>query len=255
MTGIRIESAEGILSIVLARPDRKNAINDAMYGAMADAIFAAGADKKIRVLLIRADGDTFTAGNDIADFAKTSREASEAPTAVGRFLREIVQAEKPVIAAVQGNAVGIGTTMLLHCDYVVLDETATLSAPFVSLGLVPEAASSILLPARIGHARAFAMVALGQAVPASVALDWGLANQVVAPAELATVAARIAGRLAKQPPEALVTTKRLLRDVQSLHTRMDVESALFAKQLASPEAKEAFSAFLEKRKPDFSRIG
>ena len=176
---IKIEKEDGILSLTMARPDKKNALTNAMYGALADAIEAAETDASVRVLLIRGEGDMFTAGNDVGEFAAIAAGAVQGERHVGRFLQALAKSSRPLVAAVQGRAVGIGTTMLLHCDLVVLAENALLSTPFVNLALVPEASSSLLMPLRIGYARAFEMFALGEAVDAKSAFAWGLANRVV----------------------------------------------------------------------------
>ncbi|WGR91070.1 enoyl-CoA hydratase-related protein [Bradyrhizobium sp. ISRA435] len=168
----------GVLTVTMARPDRKNAITNAMYGAMADALERAEGDSEIRAVLFQGDGDSFTAGNDLADFAAASQGA-QGERHVTRFLAKLAAATRPLVAAVQGNAVGIGTTMLLHCDLVYLASNARLITPFVNLALVPEAASTYLLPQRIGYARAYAMFALGEPVEADTAVAIGLANAVV----------------------------------------------------------------------------
>ena len=170
---IKIEKSDGILSLTMARPDKKNALTNAMYGALADAIEGAETDPSVRVLLIRGEGDMFTAGNDVGEFAAIATGAVQGERHVGRFLQALAKSSRPLVAAVQGRAVGIGTTMLLHCDLVVLAENALLSTPFVNLALVPEAASSLLMPLRIGYARAFEMFALGEAVDARSAFDLG----------------------------------------------------------------------------------
>ncbi|MEC9433144.1 MAG: enoyl-CoA hydratase-related protein [Pseudomonadota bacterium] len=257
MSGIRTEAHGDVLELVFDRAEKKNAITDAMYGALADGIAAADADPALRVVLIRSEGDIFTAGNDLGDFAKADASApkSDLPRNVTRFLRTIAAAEKPIVAAVQGAAVGVGTTMLLHCDYVVMAEGASLITPFVNLALVPEAASSLLLPARVGHPRAFAMFALGEPVPAKAALDWGLANQVVPLEEVTPAARAVAAKLAEKPLGALIATKKLMRDPAAALARMEVEGEVFARRLVSAEAKEAFAAFAERRKPDFRKFG
>ena len=169
----------GVLTLTLDRVDKKNALNNAMYGALADGLETAETDPMIRVVLIDAEGDMFTSGNDLADFATEVAGAPSGDRHVTRFLRNLSSAEKPIIAAVQGRAVGVGTTMLLHCDLVYLADNALLSTPFVSLGLVPEAGSSLLIPARIGHVRAFEMFVLGEPIDAVSAVAWGLANRVL----------------------------------------------------------------------------
>ena len=169
---IKIANHGGILSLTMARPDKKNALTNAMYGALADAIEGAETDPAVRVVLIRGEGDMFTAGNDVGEFAAIASGGVQGERHVSRFLRSLARSSRPLVAAVQGRAVGIGTTMLLHCDLIVLAENALLSTPFVSLALVPEAASSLLMPLRIGYARAFEMFALGETVDATSALAW-----------------------------------------------------------------------------------
>lgn len=254
MTGIRVEHQENILSLVFDRADKKNAITDAMYGTLADALGAAKDDASVRAILLRAEGDTFCAGNDIGDFIAIATSKSDAPRNVHRFLDALATATKPIVAAVQGNAVGIGTTMLLHCDYLVLAESAVLITPFVNLALVPEAASSLLLPARIGYARAFSMFALGEPVPAKTALDWGLANKVVPAAELHETALAVAQKLTHQPARSVAFTKELMRAPEVLRAQMQAEGKKLTEQFQSAEAKEAFTAFFERRKPDFRKF-
>jgi enoyl-CoA hydratase/carnithine racemase len=249
-----IEKANGVLTLTLARPDKKNALTNAMYGKLADAIEAAESDTGARVIVIRGQGDMFTAGNDVGEFAAIAAGGARGEQHVHRFLRALVQASRPLIAAVQGRAVGIGTTMLLHCDLVVLADNALLSTPFVSLALVPEAASSLLLPMRIGHARAYAMFALGETVSAQQALDWGVANRVVPLDEVHDVAAGLAAKLATQPVGALATTKRLMRRADVLAAQIATESECFAERLKTAEAREAFTAFAERRPPDFMKL-
>lgn len=250
---IKIKKADGVLTLVMARPDKKNALTDAMYKALADALETSSEDREVRVIVIRAEGDMFTAGNDLGEFAAMSRSGG-GPRNVTRFIQALGALSKPLIAAVQGRAVGVGTTLLLHCDLVVLAEDALLTTPFVGLALVPEASSSLLLPARIGHARAFAMFALGEAVSATDALAWGIANKVVPLDQLADATQAIAARLAEQPSGAVVATKQLMRDVALIADRMQKESLEFAARLASPEAAEAFTAFSERRAPDFAKF-
>jgi enoyl-CoA hydratase/carnithine racemase len=251
---IRLEKADGVLTLVMDRPEKKNALTDGMYKTLADALEASNDDSDVRAIVIRAEGDMFTAGNDLGEFAATNAGGDTGPRNVGRFIHAIATAAKPVVAAVQGRAVGVGATMLLHCDQVVLADNALLTTPFVGLALVPEAASSLLLPARIGHARAFSMFALGEAVGAEDALAWGLANRVVPLDQLATAAENIARRLARQPLGAVLATKRLMRDAAEIVQHMNEEGAVFARQLTSPEAKEAFTAFVERRAPDFAKF-
>jgi len=251
---IKIENDGGILSLTMARPDKKNALTNAMYGALADAIEGAETDTNVRVVLIRGEGDMFTAGNDVGEFAAVAAGKSEGSRNVVRFLQSLARSTRPLVAAVQGRAVGVGTTMLLHCDLVVLADNAQLSTPFVSLALVPEAASSLLMPARIGHVRAYEMFALGETVPAKAALDWGLANRVVPLDKLDAEALALAQRLARQPAGALTATKRLMRNGEALVAQMNAEGEHFAQRLRTAEAREAFTAFAERRPPDFTKV-
>jgi len=251
---IKIANDGGILSLTMARPDKKNALTNAMYGALADAIEAAETDPAVRVVLIRGEGDMFTAGNDVGEFAAIAAGNVQGERHVSRFLQSLARSSRPLVAAVQGRAVGIGTTMLLHCDLVVLADDALLSTPFVSLALVPEAASSLLMPLRIGYARAYEMFALGEAVDASSALAWGLANRVVPMDKLDSEARALAGRLAKQPAGAVSTTKRLMRNPEVLMAQILAESEQFAARLNTVEAREAFTAFAERRPPDFLKL-
>lgn len=251
---VQIDLANGVLTITLSRSDKKNALTNTMYAALADAIERADTDEGIRVLLLQADGDTFTAGNDIGEFTAQASNNVQAERHVIRFLRNLAKTGTPLVAAVQGKAVGIGTTLLLHCDYVVVAEDAQLTTPFANLALVPEAGSSYLLPKRIGHSRAFAMFALGEPVCAQDAVAFGIANKMVPVAELHATAKQTAQALAAKPSGSLVATKRLMRDSERLLAQFDRESSDFALRLQSAEAQEAFTAFLQKRQPDFSRI-
>ncbi|PRX28163.1 enoyl-CoA hydratase [Paraburkholderia sp. BL18I3N2] len=251
---VNVELANGVLVVTISRPGKMNAITNVMYGALADAVERANADDDVRALLIQADGDTFTAGNDLSEFAAQATGNGPQERHVVRFLRVLANATVPIIAAVQGKAVGIGTTMLLHCDYVLLSEEAQLMTPFVNLALVPEAASSYLLPFQIGHVRAFEMFALGEPVSADSAVAWGIANRLVPVAELRVQARRIAEKIATKPYGSLTATKRLMRDAERLTAQMDRESVTFMERLAGAEAKEAFLAFAEKRRPDFTKI-
>lgn len=251
---VRIERADGVLSVVLARPDKKNAITDAMYEALADALEGAGSDAEVRVVVLSADGADFCSGNDIADFAAQNAAQGRGEPQVSRFLRALARMEKPLVAAVTGRAVGVGVTMLLHCDLVYVARDARLSTPFVNLAVVPEAASSLLLPAAIGHRRAFAMFALGEAVDGETAAAWGLANQALAAGEVLGAAHAAASALAARPAGALALTKRLMRDADGLVARIEVETGHFAERLMSDEAREAFQAFFERRAPDFTKL-
>jgi enoyl-CoA hydratase/carnithine racemase len=251
---IRIEHRDHILTLTFARPDKKNALTNAMYGALADAILAAETDKATRAIVLRGEGDMFTAGNDVGEFAAMAAGAFKGERHVTRFLEAITRSTQPMVAAVQGRAVGIGTTMLLHCDFVLLAENAQLSTPFVSLALVPEAASTMLMPLRIGYARAYEMFALGETMDASTALQLGIANRMVPVEKLHAEAAAIAAKLAKQPAGSLAATKRLMRNAEALAAQIGAESKCFAERLQTAEAREAFTAFAEKRPPDFTKV-
>jgi enoyl-CoA hydratase/carnithine racemase len=251
---IRLHNDSGVLTVTMARPDKKNALTNAMYGKLADALEGAESDPAVRVLLVRGEGDMFTAGYDVGEFAAMATGSFRDEPQVGRFLQALARSSRPLIAVVQGRAVGIGTTMLLHCDLVVLAENALLSTPFVNLALVPEAASSLLMPLRIGYARAFEMFALGEVVDAHSALAWGLANRVVPLERLDAEAAALAARLARQPAGAVSITKRLMRNPEILLTQIRAESAEFSERLKTAEAREAFAAFAARRPPDFTKL-
>ncbi|HEY0928001.1 enoyl-CoA hydratase [Brevundimonas sp.] len=253
---IKTELAGGVLSVTLARADKKNAITQAMYAALAEATERARTDDAVRVLAFRGEGDSFSAGNDIGDFIAIGSQAGQ-PTdmPVFRFLKALADLDKPVVAAVKGRAVGIGLTLLLHCDIVVVAEDALLSAPFINLALAPEAASSMLLPAVLGHQRAFEIFALGEPIDGRTALAWGLANRAVPAEQVEAVAAELAGKLAARAPNSIRKTKRLMRDAERLWDLMQREGEAFGSQMKSPEAMEAFMAFTQKRAPDFSKAG
>jgi enoyl-CoA hydratase/carnithine racemase len=249
---IKIRQDNSVLEITFARPEKKNALSNATYRAATEALNVAQGNQKIRVVLFAAEGDTFTAGNDLADFANAA--TGKAEVAAHGFIEALGRADKPIVAAVPGLAVGVGTTMLLHCDLVFVCEGAKLSTPFVDLALVPEAASSLLLPARIGYVRAFAMFALGEAVSAADALSLGLVNRVLPKDQVLPVARKAARTLATRPLGAIVATKRLMRDKERILGRMAEEGAVFAERLRTKEAREAFSAFAERRQPDFTKV-
>ncbi len=244
---------DGILEIVLNRADKKNAITQAMYASLADAMAAAQGDTSVRCVLFRAEGDSFSAGNDIADFIAIGSGTS-APTemAVFHFLKSLADFDKPVVAAVRGRAVGIGLTLLLHCDMVVVADDALLSVPFVNLALAPEAASTLLLPAVVGHQRAFELFALGEPIDGKTFHAWGLANRCVPAAAVEDEARKLASALAARAPNSIRVTKRLMRDSERLWGLMQAEGEAFGAQMKSAEAMEAFMAFTQKRKPNFS---
>lgn len=242
----------GVATIRLNRPEKKNALNLSMYGALGEAVDAAVSDEDVRVIFLCAAGETFTAGNDLADFAARPADGS---SPAQRFLYGIAQADKPLVAAVDGFAVGVGLTMLLHCDLVYASDRAKLRVPFVDLGLIPEAGSSLLLPRILGHQRAAELLMLCDFVDAKRAHELGLVNAVLPPAELEAHARRVCERLAQKSPSALRHTKALLRDTSGTTLeRMRREFEIFGDQLRSPESREAISAFFEKRAPDFSRL-
>ncbi|VIO69491.1 putative enoyl-CoA hydratase echA8 [Bradyrhizobium ivorense] len=251
---VKTEIAGGVLTVTMQRPEKKNALTGAMYNAMSDALSKAEADPSVRVILFQGDGDSFTAGNDLADFASQARGEGTVDSPAHRFIDTISKVGKPIVAAVQGNAVGVGTTMLLHCDLVYLADNARLITPFVNLALVPEAASSWLLPLRIGHARAYAMFALGEPMDAAGALASGLANAVVPQADLRKKAHDAAIALTKRPAGSLSLTKKLMREHQRIAAQIAEEGVLFKQRLTTPEAREAFAAFAERRQPDFSKL-
>ena len=256
MTSLIVSAtADGIAELRFNRPDKQNAILVEMYAALRDGIRAAEANPAVRTILFTAEGANFTAGNDLNDFLKPRPDdGEEAP--VHGFLRAIASAEKPLVAAVRGNAVGVGTTMLLHCDIVLASPDAQLQVPFVNLGLVPEAASSLLLPRTIGHQRAAAMVLLGERLGATAAHAAGLVNRIVPLADLDAEARAVAATLAAKAPTAVRLAKALLkRAPESVGARMDAEGTHFAAQLKSAEVREAISAFFEKRAPQFSTGG
>lgn len=250
---IKLSQHDGVLEIIFARPDKKNALTNAMYRTAREALESAQKDNSIRVVLFGAEGNAFTAGNDLGDFANVSSGQADEPQA-GPFIQTIGRAEKPIVAAVPGIAVGVGTTMLLHCDLVYVADTAKLSAPFVNLALVPEAASSMLMPARIGYVRSFAAFALGESISGPEAVALGLANKALPLEEVLPAARSAAQALAKKPAGSLVATKKLMRDAETILARMKHESQIFGERLRSDEAREAFSAFAERRQPDFSKF-
>ena len=251
-----VEKSDKILTLTLNRPDKKNALTRAMYQTLATEIANADSDPNVRCILIKANGDMFTAGNDLADFAAVGNStAAPKPEDANPLLPTLAKARTPIVAAVNGRAVGVGVTMLLHCDMVYVAEDALLIAPFVNLALVPEAASSLLMPLRIGHARAFEMFVLGEPVNAEKAVNWGIANRSVPPAQLHSAAHATAIAIAARAPASVVATKSLMRDESVLLARMSQESGHFIRQLKSAEFKEAFTAFSERRAPDFSQFG
>ena len=250
---IKTATLNGVATIEIARPEKKNAITQAMYRSMAQALEAATADAAVRAVLITGQPGIFTSGNDIEDFMQ--RPAGSESPAFG-FMRALIGCDKPVVAAVTGAAIGIGTTMLLHCDFVYVADDARLAMPFVSLGLVPEFASSLIVPQLMGNARAAERLLLGDPFSGADAVEAGIANAVLPAAEVVPHARRIAERFNALPPGAVRETKRLMRRGRAgaAEEAIRVESGVFATRLQSPEAKEAFGAFFQKRKPDFSQF-
>ena len=254
MSDILVHTEAGIRTITLNRVDKKNSITAAMYGAMADALASAVDDPAVRVVLLQGHETVFSAGNDIGDFLNNPPAGLDSP--VFRFLQGIATFPKPLLAAVCGPAVGVGTTLLFHCDLVYAGDNAAFSMPFVNLGLCPEAASSLLVPQMLGHHRAAEALLLGEPFMAEAALEVGLVNRVVPPTECNAIAQGLARKLAAKPITALVETKRLMRKsaVAQLPERIAEEGASFSRMLREPAAREAFTAFMEKRKPDFSKV-
>jgi len=254
MSGNVIASTAGrVARIELARPEKKNALTAEMYAQLTEALAAAGRDPQVRVVLLAGSRECFTAGNDVSDFLK--RRPGETSPVFGLF-QVLPALEKPVVAAVAGPAVGIGTTLLLHCDLVYAAADARFQLPFVPLGIVPEFGSTLLLPRLSGYQRAAKLLLLGQPFGAQEAFEAGIVTEVVLKEELLEKAEAAAAMLAALPPESLKLTKRLMKQGQAreLEAQIAEEGRLFVERLASPEAKEAMSAFLEKRKPDFSRF-
>ncbi|WCM89194.1 enoyl-CoA hydratase [Acidovorax sp. NCPPB 3576] len=251
---ILVHTESGVATITFNRVEKKNSITTAMYAALADALESAAADSAVRVVVLQGDVAIFSAGNDIGDFLNKPPSTQDSP--VFRFLRGIATFPKPVIAAVCGPAVGIGTTLLFHCDLVYAGDNAAFSMPFVNLGLCPEAASSLLVPQMMGYHRAAEALLLGEPFMAEAALEVGLVNRVVPPTECNMVAQTQARKLAAKPLSALIETKRLMKKGQTAAVleRMSEEGASFGRMLQEPAAREAFSAFVEKRRPDFSAV-
>ncbi|WGG49995.1 enoyl-CoA hydratase [Rugamonas sp. DEMB1] len=251
--------ADGILTIEFNRPDRKNAITSAMYQSMAEAIVDGEQDGAVRAILIIGKSEIFTAGNDLDDFMKSSRPQDGVAIEdrpVYRFMLALSGAKKPVVAAVAGAAVGIGTTLLMHCDLVYAADNAKFSMPFVQLGLCPEFASSLLLAQIAGYPRAAEKLMLGEAFLAQEALDMGLVSKVLPIDELLPFALRQAAKLVALPASSVRATKQLMKAGRNgaISQQMVDENKFFGAMLAAPEAKEAFTAFFEKRKPDFSKF-
>lgn len=254
--GVEISISEGLQTIRFVRPEKKNALTVAMYAAMTEALARGDAAPDVAAHLFIGSGGVFTAGSDINDFVERARGGVALDGPILQFIRALPRVQKPMIAAVDGLAVGIGTTLLFHCDLVFATRDAGFVTPFLDLGLVPEAGSSLLAPQRMGQARAFELLILGEPFTAERAREAGLVNAIVTEDELEATAREAASRLARKPPEALAIARRLLRgDPGTVAARIEEEARLFGDRLSSPEAHEAFSAFLEKRRPDFGKAG
>ena len=250
-----VEVRDGIQTLRINRPQKKNALIAPMYNRMIDALTSGDTSADVAAHVFLGCKGVFTAGNDINDFVKRDGSATDPNQGAAGFIRMLPMVKKPMIAAVDGLAVGIGTTMLFHCDLVYASPSASMRTPFLDLGVVPEAGSSLLAPMRMGMQRAFELLCLGEPFDAQRGYEAGLVNQVVSSEELEVVAMKAAARLAKKPPGALAAARKLLRgDPSVILAQVDKETEVFAERLASGEAKEAFSAFLEKRKPDFTRF-
>ena len=256
---IKTAVVDGVATIEIARPEKKNAFTAAMYAAFADALRAADADPTVRAALVTGQPGMFSSGNDIDEFlARVPAGGQSAGASPALQLMEAVLVfEKPLVAAVTGPAIGIGATMLLHCDLVYVADDARIAFPFVSLGLVPEFGSSVILPQLMGKARAAEKVLLGDPLSGADAVEFGIANAVLPAGEVVNHARRMAERFNKLPPTSVRECKKLLRrtTLEPLREAMAAEVRVFAERLAGPEAKEALQAFLEKRKPDFSKFG
>ncbi len=251
---ILTHTENGVLRVTINRPEKKNALTVAMYAALADALRHAETDPSIRAILLHGAGDAFTAGNDLMDFA--ANPPSDGSSPVFQFLTAISTATKPVIAAVHGPAIGIGTTLLLHCDLVYATPDARLQMPFVTLGLCPEAASSYLLPLVVGPQRAAELLLLGDPFSGEQAHAWGLVNELLTEGDLLNRAMAQAEAIAARPPASIRLTKQFLRrpNAEVVQATIRDEAEAFLERLQSPEAAEAFTAFFEKRAPDFSQF-
>lgn len=255
MTELEITIRDGVQTIRFTRPEKKNALLSTMYAAMTEALAAGDALDEVAAHVFVGSGGIFSAGSDISEFLARAKGGAALGGPVLQFIRALPRVGKPMIAAVDGLAVGIGTTLLFHCDLVYASPAARFQTPFLDLGLLPEAGSSLLAPRLMGPQRAFEMLVLGEPFDAERAREAGLVNRIVPADQVEAAAVTAAQRLAAKPPAALAASRRLMRgDPDAIVERVDEEARLFAERLTSPEAREAFSAFLEKRKPDFSKL-
>ena len=254
MSDILIHTEAGVCTVTLARLDKKNSLTSSMYGELAQALRAAQHSADVRVVVLQGSETVFCAGNDIDDFIQNPPDSLEA--SVFQFLNALVEFPNPLIAGVCGPAVGVGTTMLFHCDLVYAGDNAVFSMPFVNLGICPEAASSLLVPSVMGYQRAAQALLLGEPFMAEAALEVGLVNQILPPTELNAFVQRQAAKLANKPLRSVLETKRLLKGhhLPALQERMREEAKLLAQLLKEPAAKEALQAFKEKRKPNFAGL-
>ena len=255
MSDIESQSDGAVRRITINRPEKKNALTAEMYEALSDALEKAESAPEVRVMLLHGAGEAFTAGNDLIDFLQRPWKGQVVPPAV-RFIRAVVDAKKPIVAAVHGATVGIGTTILLHCDLVYAAENTKFLMPFINLGIVPEAGSTVLLPLLIGHQRAAELLMLAVPFTAQRAYELGLVNAVVPAGELLTTAANAAQKLAEKPARALRACKELLKRTYKAEVDRAIqeEVAVIAERLDSPESREALNAFKERREPDFSKF-
>jgi enoyl-CoA hydratase/carnithine racemase len=255
MSQIEVERSSAVLRIAINRPEKKNALTAEMYDALANAIETAEEDSVVRVMLLHGKGDGFTAGNDLQDFMQKPWKGQAKPPAV-RFIHAVAHAKKPVVAAVHGLVVGVGTTILLHCDLVYAAEETRFMMPFLNLGIVPEAASTVLLPLLIGRQRASELFLLAAPLPVQRACEMGLVNAILPADKLLPTAIEAAQSLAAKPAAALRATKALMkRPYQAeVERALREEVEVISERLESAETREALAAFLEKRKPDFSKI-
>ena len=254
MSDIVTERTGSILRVAFNRPEKKNAMTGAMYTNLADIFDEAAEDDEVRVVLWHGVGESFCAGNDVGDFLKHPPRQGDFPQ--GRLISALIRFDKPIVAAVQGAAIGGGTTMLTHCDFVYASESAKFQLPFINLALVPEFGSSFSIPARIGHLAAAELFLLGEPFTAWRAAELGLATRVVPDGDLLETATATAHKLAAKPGSAMLAIKRLIKQaaLQQIQEAVQGENEMFFSQVSSAEAKEAFSAFLEKRPPDFTNI-
>lgn len=250
MTDLVIVADDGPVRLVrINRPEKKNALNSPMYDAMAAAIESANKAANIRCVMLAGMPGAFCAGSDLQEFRQAAVEGGGLREPVIRFLHALARAEKPLVAAVQGVAIGVGTTMLLHCDYVIAGSDARFSTPFINLGLVPEAASSLLAPRLMGLRRAFSLLVMGRPLDAADAKACGLINTIVSPGEVDREAAKAAREIAALPPEAVAASRRLLRgEPEEIIARIDEEAGHFRERLQSQEARAAFEAFFERKR-------